>query len=609
MIEKFGVEKSLNIKSNNLDALKLNEKIIEKTGFWSPPVPAWEPLKHKTNSNLCMACVVEERVYQGFRFEGKVMLLTPGTWEQVLTYGKPDFLLMDSFLISACGNWHMGQGEGSPEQENLLQILDYAGKKSIPTVYWMTKGHEYHDLYKGFSQLFDYVFCADPRELEKMKADGIQADILLPCIQPAIHNPFRHYDHYDTFGLNVLYDGWADLDRLQGQLSVLNEIQTYGLSIIESRYRIFQNRKKIFPEYRDSILGCTTRQGRISALKYAKTYITFQQTLSTQTEQQWMTLEAAGCRLAVIHNGALKDEDVRKNIVIECADTFESLLALTRFKEDDLYRERVAHKGWRAVHQSHSFFNRLKRICEKSGIERHWNEFPKASVITPTYRREKLKRCLETFEGQSYPNRELIIVFNGNHLPSLKDLGIDQPMENVKIINVPGDLFAGACINCGHLQATGQYCFRMDDDDHYGVNYISDMILSSISIDAELFGKPPSPLSFEDDHTVYLRENRLAFCIVPYNLLAQKDIRIGGNSISGQRQFFKNVQYDDLSFEAADSSLLYQLPTVGDGFFALVDGLNLVAERRVDQTTHTWKIETSKFKNSDKVNSIMDMMI
>ena len=609
MIENLNIQKFTKIKNIGLGIPALGEKAIEKTAFWAPPVPVWEPLKNKKNTHLRMACMVEERLYQGLRFEGEVMPLTPSNWEQILTYGKPDFILMESVLISSCGHWHMGYNEASSEQKKIVQILAYAAKLSIPTVYWMTKSHEYHNLYKDSCRLFDFVFCADPRELEKMQADGIDADLLLPCIQPAIYNPFRHYEHYDTFALNVLFDGWADLVRLQDKIGVLKEIQKYGLSIIESRYRIFQNRKRDFPEYLDSILGCTTRQGRLSALKYARSYITFEQTLSTQTEQQWMTLEAEACRVPVVHNGELKDEDVRKNIVIECSDPFESILELTRFEKDGLYRERIAHKGWRAVHQSHTFSQRVKQICKKIGIEGCLNEFPKVSVVTPTYRRKNLKRCLDTFERQRYPNLELVIVFNGNTLPSLKEAGVDTPRENVKIINVPGDLFAGACINQGHLQATGDYCFRMDDDDHYGANYISDMVLSARAVDAELFGKPPSPLIFEDDHTVYLRKPRMPFCIVPYTLLVEKDIWIGGNSIAGQHQFFKKIQYDNLSFEAAHSSLMYQLPAIGNGFFAIADGLNLVAERRKDQATHTWKMDESKLKNNDTANGIGDLMI
>jgi glycosyltransferase involved in cell wall biosynthesis len=230
-------------------------------------------------------------------------------------------------------------------------------------------------------------------------------------------------------------------------------------------------------------------------------------------------------------------------------------------------------------------------------------------VITPTYRSENLKICLDTFKRQTYPNRELIIVFNGNQLPSLTESGLDQPMENVSIIAVPGDLFAGACLNMGHFRATGRYCFRMDDDDLYGPEYISDMMLSATALDADLFGKPPAPLVFEGDQTVYLRKNSLPFCIVPYQSAARNDIWIGGNSISGRHQFFKQIQYDDWSFDAADSSLMYRLSGAGDGFFAIADSLNLVAERRSDQTSHTWKIEASQFKNTDTVSSVQDLMI
>lgn len=590
------------------EPLKLNDKIIEKTDFWAPPVPDWKPLKKK-KSSLRMACIVEERLYQGLRFEAEVLSLTPSNYKSIIQYGGVDFLLMESIWVSSCGNWHIGQGREGTHYDLLKEILNEAKKRSIPTVFWMTKGHEYHDIYKHLSRQFDVIFCADPVEMEIMKNEGILSHLLSPCIQPAIYNPFRYVDHYNRFEINVLFDGWADLVRLRDNISLLEEIQKFDLSIIESRYRIFINRRTDFPEYRDSILGCTTRQARVSALKYAKTYLTFDHSLSTRTEQQWMSLEAIGCRLAVIHNGKLSNGDIRKHMVREWPDPVELLVELTRFEDDELYQERIAHKGWRTVHQSHTFSNRIKRICETLDIDYLWDEFPKISVITPTNRSKNLKHCLETFENQSYPNRELIIVFNGNQLPPLKGTGLDQPMDTVKITHVPSDLFAGACLNMGHSMATGEYCFRMDDDDQYGPNYILDMMLNANALDLELFGKPPVPLYFEDDQTLYLRKNSMPFCVVPFGSPSQNDIWMGGNSISGRRQFFNHIQYDDWTLEAADSSLMYQLPAAGNGLYALTDRLNLVAQRRQDQTTHTWKIDEALFKKGDTLDNVTDLMI
>jgi hypothetical protein len=597
--KKCDFQKSLSLRRDS-------DKMLELTGYWTPPVPPWKPLRKKPNSSLRLACVVEDRLYHGLRFEGEVMLLTPHNWKQVLKYGKPDFLLMESIWTTATGHWHMGQCPASPEREALLQIIALARKQSIPTVYWITKGHEYHEHYKDFARHFDHVFCADSMETELLRAEGIKAEVLLPCVQPALYNPFRIYDHYDAFSLNMLFDGWADLDRLTDKLSVLQEVKKYGLSIIESRYQIFRRRMDVLPEYKDCILGCVTPQSRILALKYARAYLTFDQTLSTRTTQQWMTSEAAACRLPVIHHGTFTDGDMRKGMVNECPQETEFLMEFLRFQEDDLYRQRIAHLEWRNAYQHHTFAHRVQTICKRIGINHDWEEFPKASMITPTFRKDMLPRCLETFERQTYSNKELIVVFNGNPLPLPKELGVVELRDDIQIINVPGDLFAGACLNRGHLHAQGEYCFRIDDDDYYGPNYILDMMLHARCIDADFFGKPPAPIVFEDENTVYARKSIPTLSIIPQEFFIDGRVWLGGNSIAGSNRFFKGTQYQDALYGAADSALMYNLNPDHTNVCAIMDDLNLVAERRMDQTTHTWKIEPEELKSNAQSQQLLE---
>jgi hypothetical protein len=575
-----------------------SDKVLELTQYWSPPVPPWQPLKKTLNSSLRMACVVEDKLYQGLRFEGEVMPLTPANWAHVLKYGKPDLLVMESIWNTATGHWHMGQCPNAPGRKELLEIITRARKLSIPTVFWITKGHEYHEHYKDFARYFDFVFCADPKEAELLRGEGVKAEELFPCVQPAIYNPFRHYEDYNAFSLDMLYDGWADLDRMTDELNFLQEIKPYGLNIIESRYQIFRRRMDVLPDFKDCILGCVTEQSRIQALRYAKVYITLEKTLSTKTTQQWKTLEAAGSRLPVIHYGSLANDDVRKGVVINCPQEMDFLVEFVRFREDDLYRERVAHLGWRNVLLENTFAHRVRKICNTIGIKHDWEEYPKASLITPTFRRELLPRCFRTFEQQTYPNKELVLVFNGQEVPSYNELGLEKPRSNVKIANVPGEMFAGACLNQGHILANGEYCFRVDDDDYYGPNYILDMILQARCIDADIFGKPPACVMFEDDSFVYSRNAAPPLFLINRELLTAGQVWMGGNSLAGRINFFKEKKYPDLSYGAADSVFIHSLYGIADNInIAFMDGMNLAFQRRMDTTLHTWKIDNEKIKS------------
>jgi hypothetical protein len=573
-------------------------------------VEAWTPLKKTKNSSLRIACVSETRLSNGLEYEGELLILTPHNWERVLRYAKPDLLLIESIWQTGMGHWHMGQNPASSEYAELVALVECARTQAIPTVFWLTKGHEYHEHYKDYARHFDAVFCADPQELDKLAQEGIKAELLLPCVQPALHNPFRHYEQRADIGLNILFDGWADADRMSDKLTVLHKLKPFGLNIIESRYQMFRNRLEVLPELKENILGCVTPAGRLTALKYARAYATLDTTLSSITTQQWMSLEAAASRIPVVHYGILPEGDLRKDYAIECAEEADFVVEFVRYREDDLYRERAAHLGWREVNRHHTFAHRIQTICRKVGIEHDWEEYPRASLITPTYRKDLLPRCVETFEQQTYPNKELILVFNGNVLPTWRDLGLKQPREDVVITHVPGDMFAGATLNMGHIQASGQYSFRVDDDDHYGPNYILDMILQARSVDAALFGKPSVPLIFEGENAIYVKNQATPLVIAPQEMLQSGALWFGGNSISGTTEFFKKVPYSDVSFGAADTDMVLNLPLGIGVTFAFMDQLNLVAERRQDLASHTWKYDQAKLKaNRRMLKGITEIMI
>jgi len=573
----------LNLKSDGL---------LEAISYWVPPVPLWKPLFENKRSGLRIACVVGDRLYEGLRYEGEMMLLTPQNWRHVLTYGKPDFLLMESVWETATGHWPMSQNPRSAKCEELIEIIDRARQLSIPTVYWVTAGHEYHDHFRGFAAGFDTVFCADPRESEKLRAEGVAAEVLLPCVQPSLYNPYRLFDHYDEFHVNFLFDGWADLDRLTAELSILSEIKKYGLSIIESRNMIFRNRLEMLPEYRDCILGCLTEISRATLMKYAKVYLTFDQTLSTRTTQQWMSLEAAAARVPVVHWGAIEEDDLRQGFVTGRHETDDFLSILGQLNDNSMIREKNAHSGWRCVNQSHTFSRRIGDICEKLRISCGMKQLPKASVVIPAFKKELVQRCLQHFEIQTYPNKELIIVCNGDD-ETFPDM-TDSPGIDVRIVKVPGELFMGECMNAGYLAATGDYCFRMNEEDLYGENYIMDMILHSNAFDVNVFGKPPAPVKFQSDPAVYSRRLNYQNCILSRENILEAEAWIGENTIGTKKNDVLENHYCSNALGEAD---LYYLLDSKEPYYVMTDIFNRIAERRENQPTQPWKIDSAASKN------------
>lgn len=107
----------------------------------------------------------------------------------------------------------------------------------------------------------------------------------------------------------------------------------------------------------------------------------------------------------------------------------------------------------------------------------------KVTVVTPTGNRpELLKRCIEQFAAQDYPNKEMIIVMDKlEDCPHLKGYG------NIVFTKIfQGSI--GAKRNEGAAAAKGKIILHMDDDDTYAPDWISKSVDYLINTKADIVG-------------------------------------------------------------------------------------------------------------------------
>lgn len=580
-----------------------NKKIIsissiQKTAYFVPPVLEWQPLKRGFNSSVRIACIVDDNLYDGLRFEGHVLPMTESNWKSILEYGSPDFLLMNSFIESATGDWHMAQFGGLEGNGLLAKVLDYAKSRQIPTVYWFTKDHKYHEHFKNIAGLCDFIFCADPEEINLLSSEGVRSELLLPCVQPALFNPFRHYEDYLSLDIELLVDGWADLDRYSGQFKQLHSLVEDGLlKIIESNYVITKNRVKASAEYRKATLGYVSSRIKKTILKYAKVYLGLTPSIQDETERMWSYLAVAASRVCILHMGSTLRHPVMNALVLRIEGMDELMTNLRWFELDPLMREKYAHLAWREAISNHTFSHRVKQICTAISVDDDWNEYPKASLIFPTYRPDYLERCVETYQRQLYENKELMLVFNSDESipPAIQEKMIAIP--GAVILKMPRNCFAGDCINYGVLSSKGEYVFRVDDDDYYSEHYIWDRMLCHRAVSLDFLANPHSLFFyFDEDNKVFLRKTKSPpFALNPPD---ETPVKFTGNTYSGTRQLFENSPFIVNNYSAADVFFLDNLPS--GSLSGSADYFNMAAERRSDQATHTWRVEfQSKLRSGE----------
>jgi glycosyltransferase involved in cell wall biosynthesis len=226
-----------------------------------------------------------------------------------------------------------------------------------------------------------------------------------------------------------------------------------------------------------------------------------------------------------------------------------------------------------------------------------------------------LEKSVQQYLDQTYPNKELVIVFNGR----LDEIAAVQAKyrhrTDITFTAVPTDRHAGSLLNFGVRQGTGQYFFRVDDDDHYGANYVYDCILHIRSVDADVFGKQACFLHFEGEDFLYQRTRMMRRQIVQFegkDLDISRRLFFSGCGFACKADLLKAIAYPDDNNLSADTELHNRIRTMRPNAQCLkVDDLNLVVERSADIEKHTWRYPDALLKQGSKMleKTIDDLMV
>lgn len=215
---------------------------------------------------------------------------------------------------------------------------------------------------------------------------------------------------------------------------------------------------------------------------------------------------------------------------------------------------------------------KLKNISDKPGV----------SIVTVTNKPKYIENIYINYKRINYGIKEFIIILNKNDLKIEEYEQKFSTVKYVKVYQTDENITLGECLNFAVSKASYDYIAKVDDDDYYGANYISDLMNVFLYTDADITGKA--------SHFVYFEA---------LNLLGFKNIKeyqygnwLAGGTFLIKKAVFSKVKYKNLNL-AEDFNFLKDCREKGYKIFCS-DSFNYIYMKHKNIEEHTWQVDTNR---------------
>lgn len=202
-----------------------------------------------------------------------------------------------------------------------------------------------------------------------------------------------------------------------------------------------------------------------------------------------------------------------------------------------------------------------------------------------TNRVDYIDNVIKNYLDQSYNHKKLVIVLNSNLFDideihnKLKKLNV-----NYAILQTDPKMSLGSCFNMVVDKFEADFYAKMDDDDYYGPNYLSDSLDAFKYSGADVLGKMSVYTYVEATDKLYMRfggnEHKYTDFVAGASLIIKKDV-------------FNKVRFKELN-KGEDTNFLKDAKSKGFIIFSS-DIYNFIYIRRKKASSHTWQIELDDY--------------
>ncbi|WP_227423304.1 glycosyltransferase family protein [Pengzhenrongella sicca] len=552
---------------------------------------------------LRVAVILDDFSRLAFRYEWAQVEITPNDWRESLEAAPIDLLFVESAWAGNRGAWKYHLTGTSAPRPAIRELLEWCRAHGVPTVFWNKEDPAHFEDFLDVARLFDQVFTTDENCLPAYRealGHG-RVDVLSFAAQPAIHNPVRSGAGHQARDVAFagMYFGHKFPER-RGQLDLLLGAALRASSRMDTGLEIFSRQlggdaTYQFPApFDERVVGSLDYPQMLSAYRAYKVFLNVNSVTSSPSmcARRIFEITASGTPVVSTPSVAIgrffPEAEVPQ--VATPDDAEHTLRALVRSPE---LRDRMVHLAQRRIWSEHTYGHRVGTVLDAVGLATpHAPSRPSVSALVSTNRPGQLDHVLRTVGAQTSIDVELALLTHGFELPDqeLRARAREAGVHHLVLLHAEPSVSLGECLNLLVGAASGDLVAKMDDDDLYGAQYLSDQAYALAYSGAEVVGKQAHYLRLEATDATLLRfaerEHRYTDFVAGPTLLTSRALAAA--------QPFPPV------FRGEDSGFLQAVGASGATIYS-ADRFNFVQVRKAKATGHTWAISDSEILSSGDV--------
>lgn len=242
---------------------------------------------------------------------------------------------------------------------------------------------------------------------------------------------------------------------------------------------------------------------------------------------------------------------------------------------------------------------KLKKPVNKSLKDIIYKKFynNKVSIITCTNKPYHMNNIFSNYNRQNFKNKELIVILNNNNLDIKRWKNASKKFHNIRIYAIDEKISLGNCLNSAVEKARFNYIAKLDDDDYYGPNYLTQAINAFQYTNASIVGKGSYYVYFKPSNILAVAHGAKENSYVKF---------VAGPSLVIKKNLFNIIKFRDVSI-GEDKYLLQDC--LNNNLKIYSTNIRNFAYTRYDNNNmHTWRVNNANFmKHCDIIGPVSDI--